>query len=110
MRTEDFLLDAYTLLQKKNHDYADKDHPFQAFEYVSEFVSFLGTHDRIHPDTVFQVFIGTKLCRITNLISQGCDPENESLRDSFIDLINYIALWGAYTCATGTSNETSNDT
>lgn len=35
-----------------------------------------------------------KLARINNLIESGADPQNESLRDSFLDIANYgiIAL------------------
>jgi len=33
-----------------------------------------------------------KLARINNLIDSGRDPENESLRDSFIDLANYATI------------------
>ena len=29
---------------------------------------------------------------INNLIDKGVDPQNESLRDSFIDLLNYSAI------------------
>ena len=33
-----------------------------------------------------------KLARINNLIDSGAQPENESLRDSFLDLMNYAAI------------------
>lgn len=33
-----------------------------------------------------------KLARINNLLESGATPENESLRDSFIDLLNYSAI------------------
>lgn len=33
-----------------------------------------------------------KLARINNLIDSGVEPENESLRDSFLDLMNYSAI------------------
>jgi rRNA processing protein Gar1 len=33
-----------------------------------------------------------KLARINNLIDKGAEPENESLRDSFMDLMNYAAI------------------
>lgn len=33
-----------------------------------------------------------KLARINNLIDSGKEPENESLRDSFIDLANYAII------------------
>jgi hypothetical protein len=33
-----------------------------------------------------------KTARINHLIDSGATPENESLRDSFIDLLNYAAI------------------
>lgn len=41
-----------------------------------------------------RVRIHDKLARINNLIDSGREPDNESLRDSFVDLANYgiIAL------------------
>lgn len=33
-----------------------------------------------------------KVARIENLTGRGVDPENESLRDSFLDLVNYAAI------------------
>jgi len=33
-----------------------------------------------------------KMARINNLIDTGATPENESLRDSFLDLLNYSAI------------------
>jgi len=33
-----------------------------------------------------------KLARINNLLESGATPENESIRDSFIDLANYAVI------------------
>ena len=33
-----------------------------------------------------------KLARINNLVETGVKPENESMRDSFIDLANYAVI------------------
>ena len=33
-----------------------------------------------------------KIARINNLIDKNFEPQNESLRDSFIDLLNYSAI------------------
>ncbi len=33
-----------------------------------------------------------KTARINNLLDSGATPENESLRDSFVDLLNYSAI------------------
>lgn len=33
-----------------------------------------------------------KMARINNLIDKGVEPENESLKDSFLDLANYAII------------------
>jgi hypothetical protein len=33
-----------------------------------------------------------KMSRINHLIDSGATPENESLRDSFLDMLNYSAI------------------
>ena len=33
-----------------------------------------------------------KIARINNLLDSGVQPSNESLRDSFLDLLNYSAI------------------
>jgi hypothetical protein len=33
-----------------------------------------------------------KIARINNLLDSGAHPSNESLRDSFVDLMNYSAI------------------
>ena len=39
-----------------------------------------------------RVRIHDKLARINNLYDNGATPENESLRDSFIDMANYAII------------------
>jgi hypothetical protein len=39
-----------------------------------------------------RVRIHDKIARINHLIDSGKDPQHESLRDSFIDLLNYSAI------------------
>lgn len=39
-----------------------------------------------------RVRIWDKVARINNLLDSGVKPSNESLRDSFIDLLNYSAI------------------
>lgn len=39
-----------------------------------------------------RVRIHDKVARINHLIDNGKDPQHESLRDSFIDLLNYSAI------------------
>ena len=44
------------------------------------------------PINGLRVRMHDKIARINNLVDKGADPQNESLRDSFIDLLNYSAI------------------
>lgn len=44
-------------------------------------------------DKPYVVLIGTKLARLASLLSDGRMPNNESIDDTFLDLVNYCALW-----------------
>lgn len=44
------------------------------------------------PVNGLRVRMHDKLSRINNLIDSGAEPENESLRDSFLDMMNYSAI------------------
>ena len=44
------------------------------------------------PINGLRVRMHDKIARINNLLDKGVDPQNESLRDSFIDLLNYYAI------------------
>ena len=69
--------------QSKGDDYAGEDR-LSNFKIVSKMVG-------ITPEQVLLVFIATKAVRIGNL--QGSKtPNNESIDDSIIDLVNYGIL------------------
>lgn len=68
--------EAHLLLLKKHRDYGPRniaDAPGGALN---------GLRVRMHD----------KLARINHLVDNDVDPENESLRDSFLDLLNYGAI------------------
>lgn len=44
-------------------------------------------------DKPYAILIGTKLARLGALLSSEREPNNESIDDTFIDLVNYCALW-----------------
>jgi hypothetical protein len=44
------------------------------------------------PINGLRVRMHDKLARINHLVDSGVEPENESLRDSFIDLANYSII------------------
>lgn len=68
--------EAFDLLVKKHKDYGPKN--------IS--------HSPGGPLNGLRVRIHDKLARINHLIDTGATPENESLRDSFIDMANYAII------------------
>jgi hypothetical protein len=78
-----------TLLERKNHDYAQDANPFSNFEHAAAVAG-------VPVETVFLVMIGVKIARLIELTSSGKTPNNESIRDTRIDLANYATLNAAY--------------
>ena len=71
------ILDAAgNLLIKKHHDYGPKNISLSPGG----------------PLNGLRVRMWDKTARINNLLDSGVQPSNESLRDSFIDLLNYCAI------------------
>ena len=68
--------EAEVLLLKKHHDYG----PTNISQAPGGAIN--GLRVRMHDKTA----------RINHLFDNGATPENESLRDSFIDLLNYSAI------------------
>jgi hypothetical protein len=77
-----------TLIQKKNADYANSDNPFRNFEAAS--VVGVGVERAI----LLRVL--DKIARISNLIDKEAAVVDESLEDTLIDAINYLAIMKAY--------------
>lgn len=50
------------------------------------------SHSPGGPLNGLRVRMHDKVARINHLIDSGATPENESLRDSFLDLLNYSAI------------------
>lgn len=76
MATMDVYDNARDVLLKKHQDYGPKNISASPGGPLN------GLRVRMHD----------KLARINNLIDSGATPENESLRDSFLDLMNYSAI------------------
>lgn len=68
--------EAQALLEKKHRDYGPKN--------ISDSPG--------GPLNGLRVRMHDKLARINHLIDSGATPENESLRDSFLDLANYSII------------------
>jgi hypothetical protein len=76
--------------QKKNQDYTTNidANPYENFDRSNDIA-------RWFPDNYksFAVLIGVKLARIGALLTQKRKPNNESLDDSFLDLVVYCILF-----------------
>jgi hypothetical protein len=80
---DDFIIDVWSILDSagnllisKHHDYGPKNI----------------AHSPGGPLNGLRVRMWDKVARINNLIDSNVSPSNESLRDSFIDLLNYSAI------------------
>jgi len=80
---EEFIADVWrimdqagNLLVRKHHDYGPKNI----------------AHSPGGPLNGLRVRMWDKIARINNLVDSNVNPSNESLRDSFLDLLNYSAI------------------
>lgn len=76
------------LTMSKRHDYTSVDDNHENFKRSSEIQGWF----KSDMDKPYAVLIGTKLARLATLLDSK-EPKNESIEDSFLDLINYCALW-----------------
>lgn len=95
MNTQEFLdnisrtyATGLTIIQKKNQDYANSTNPFKNFE--SALV--VG----IQPDRAILLRVMDKIARVSNLLDKEAAVKDESLEDTLIDCINYLAILKAY--------------
>lgn len=82
---------ALEVTMSKRQDYtsnANKDN-HENFKKSAELIGWFNNDS----DRAYVALIGTKLARLAALLSDERTPENESVEDSFIDLINYCGLW-----------------
>lgn len=80
--------DGLNLIKIKNADYANSNNPFKNFESAG--IIGLGV------DKAILVRILDKLARISNLLDKDADVKEESVEDTLIDAINYLAILKAY--------------
>ena len=85
----DTLKEMETLLKRKNHDYASNNNPFSNFVHAAAVAG-------ITVEQVFLAIMGIKIARLLELTSSGKTPNNESIRDTRIDLANYATLNAAF--------------
>lgn len=89
----DVLMDiAVGIHDKKKIDYASPGNDFENFQRASLVASWFKNDD----DKVYATMLTIKLARLATLLNSTEQPQNESITDSFIDLVNYAALWGSF--------------
>ena len=79
-----FVAKQQSILAKKGNDYSNQDR-------LSNF-KMVGSINDLSPQRVISILIGIKVTRLGNLLANGATPENESLRDTVLDLANYLFL------------------
>jgi hypothetical protein len=86
---QSFYNDAINILKKKNADYANSQDPFKNFKFAAI--------ANIDVSKAILVRILDKLARINNLIEKGTNTvKDETVNDTIIDSINYLAILGAW--------------
>ncbi len=81
---EQFYSELVEVLQSKGNDYSNEDK-------LSNFKE-VGNMTHTDPRVVCATLIGVKVSRICNLLKSGKAPDNESVKDSILDLSNYNIL------------------
>ncbi len=79
------------ILKKKGNDYADEGDVLDNFKRLAAAAKILNI-DVTTPVGYALFMVVMKVDRITNLLSQNKQPENESLEDSFKDGVGYLKL------------------
>jgi len=101
---EDYLKEAADIMKGKREDYSSLRAVHQNFERC-ELVTGWFFFDI---DKVYVTLIIVKLVRLAVLLSGQKKPNNESIEDSFKDLINYCALWASKRCDDARKETTEN--
>lgn len=86
---ENTFKEALALVQRKNQDYATEASPFKNFEF-SKLVG-------ISVPRAILLRVVDKIARLENLIDKdSMSVKDESLQDTLIDIVNYMAIMKVY--------------
>ena len=88
MKIDEIFKKCTNLTISKRHDYTSSIDNHENFKRSALLAEWFKNSD----DKPYVVLIGTKLARLASLLDNK-QPKNESIEDSFLDLINYCALW-----------------
>ncbi len=72
----------------KQHDYTSAQDVHENFKRTEILLDWFNSPI----DKPYVALIGTKLARLASLLGNK-EPNNESIEDTFLDLVNYCALW-----------------
>lgn len=75
---------AIAIVRKKNQDYATSDNPFKNFENC--------TVIGISPAQGILVRVIDKITRVSNLLDKPNAVQDETIDDTILDIINYMAI------------------
>ena len=82
------------IFKAKSHDYADED-CLSNFKRMGNALNSLSVNE-LPPELAYcMTLMLLKIDRIINLIRRGVKPENETIDDTFLDLMNYLDLFKA---------------
>jgi len=92
MTPEELMEYGIHLMKTKAEDYTSgKTDRYENFIRQAEIMSWFKNEQ----DKAFVSLITVKLARLASLLDSK-EPKHESIEDTFIDLINYCALWGGF--------------
>jgi hypothetical protein len=89
MKYEELINTAETVHILKGQDYASPLDKHSNFKFADSFASLFPA-----PSLPYATLVGVKFARLQTLLASRNSPNFESISDTFVDLINYIALWG----------------
>jgi len=98
MTIEQILKECNEVMKVKSVDYTTHSR-HENFERMTEVMSWF----KSEKDKPFVGFIACKIARLASLLDRH-EPNNESINDSFKDLINYCILWANYRTEINTQN------
>lgn len=90
---EEILKRSIEIHLKKRADYTSGTNHFENFERSNEVAEWFPPEYKS-----FAVLIGTKLARLASLLTKKTEPNNESIDDSFLDLVTYAGLMYSFYC------------
>ena len=92
MTPEELMQKGISLMKTKNQDYTSGDTTrYENFIREAELIGWFKNDF----DKAYVALIAVKLTRLASLLDVK-EPKHESIEDTFIDLVNYCALWGGF--------------